>query len=53
MPEFNLKEMIDLTGIKFDEMGVKLCTTTPIRYALRDTAHSQSIVANLKNDTEF
>ena len=27
MPEFNLKDMIDLTGIKFDEMGVKLCTT--------------------------
>ena len=35
MPEFNLKDLIDLTGIKFDEMGVKLCTTIAIRLCQR------------------
>ena len=48
MPEFNPKYIIDLTGIKFDEMGVKLDTTTPIHYALQDTAHSPFVVLNTR-----
>ena len=47
MPEFNLKGMIDLKGIKFNEMGVKLCATTPIYCALWDSDHSRTVVSNL------